>query len=325
MAYPFFRRLKNEGEKLVRMKRTYLLLLGLGLLFLVQAGGVAWSQVTERVSVDSAGAQVDDPSYSPSISGDGRYVTFESISPDLVASDGNGKVDIFVHDRDFDGNGTYDEPGPGGISTVRVSVASGGGEGSDDSHYPSISADGMHVAFESSANDLVAVDINALSDMFVHDLLGGTTTLVSVDSAGVQDPIPSSSTSPSLSSDGRYVAFQSDAVLVASDTNGIVDIFVHDRDFDGDGTYDDPGPGGISTVRVSVDSAGAQVDDPSYSPSISADGRYVAFESTSPDLVAGDGNGKFDIFFYDRDFYGNGTYDEPGPGATTTVLSSLHI
>ncbi len=306
----------------MRMKRTYLLLLGLGLCFSLQAGGgIAWSQVTERVSVDSAGAEVDDPSYSPSISADGRYIAFESISPDLVTGDTNGKIDIFVHDRDADGNGTYDEPGA--ITTVRVSVASGGGEGSEDSHSPSISGDGMHVAFESSANDLVAVDINPLSDMFVHDLLGGTTTVVSVNSAGAQDPIPSSSSSPSLTSNGRYVAFDSDAALVATDSNGFSDIFVHDRDADGNGTYDEPGPVGISTVRVSVDSAGVEVDDPSYAPSISADGRYVAFESISPDLVAGDGNGQVDIFVHDRDADGNGTYDEPGPVGISTVRVSV--
>ena len=276
----------------MRLKQKYLLLLGLGLYLCLQAGGICWSQTTTRVSVDSAGVEVGDPSYSPSISADGRYVAFDSISPDLVTGDTNGKVDVFVHDRDFDGNGTYDEPGPVGVSTVRVSVATGGGEGSDDSHSPSISADGMHVAFESSANDLVVGDINPLSDMFVHDLLGGTTTLVSVDSAGAQDPLPSSSSSPSLASNGRHVAFASDADLVAADTNGKVDVFVHDRDADGDGIYDDEDgtydAGEVSTVRVSVDSGGGEGDDPSYSPSISANGNYVAFESAASNLVAGD-------------------------------------
>ncbi|MBE9534530.1 MAG: PD40 domain-containing protein, partial [Proteobacteria bacterium] len=184
------------------MKRKGRLLLVLGLFFLVQAGGTAWSQVTERASVDSAGVEGNDASTDPSNSSDGRYVAFESFATNLVANDTNTDKDIFVHDRQ---TGT----------TTRVSVDSAGVQGNGDSNSPSISADGRYVAFESSANDLVAGDTNPLSDMFVHDLLGGATTLVSVDSAGAQDPIPSSSSSPSLASNGRYVAFDSDAVLVA--------------------------------------------------------------------------------------------------------------
>ncbi len=296
----------------MRLRRKYLLLLGLGLYLCLQAGGIAWSQVTERVSVDSAGAQVDHPSNSPSLSSDGRYVAFESISPDLVVGDTNGKVDIFVHDRDADGNGTYDEPGA--ITTVRVSVVSGGAEGSDHSHSPSLSSDGMHVAFESSANDLVAVDINPLSDMFVHDLLGGTTTLVSVDSAGDQDPIPSSSSSPSLSSDGRYVAFQSDADLVLPDVHGVYEVFVRDRQT-------------LTTTRVSVDSGGVQGDNHSYSPSLSSDGRYVAFESSAANLVPGGSSGLIHIFVHDRDADSDGIYDDEDgsydPGEVSTVQVSV--
>ena len=121
--------------------------------------------------MDSAGVEVDDPSYFPSISADGRYVTFESISPDLVAGDTNGKVDIFVHDRDADGNGTYDEPGA--ISTVRVSVDLAGVEGNGNSNAPSMSADGSSVTFESIADNLVAGDTPfpfGFRDIFVDDL-----------------------------------------------------------------------------------------------------------------------------------------------------------
>ncbi len=351
----------------MRMKRKGRLLLVLGLLFLVQAGGIAWSQVTERLSVDSSGVEGNNASTAPSNSSDGRYVAFESKADNLVAGDILGFDDIFVRDRQTP-------------TTTRVSVDSGGAEGSGHSYSPSISGDGRYVAFESNANDLVAGDTNPLSDIFVHELPGGPTTLVSVDSFGAQD-VPSSSFSPSISADGRYVAFDSDADLVAGDTNGKVDIFVHDRDADGNGTYDEPGPVGVSTVRVSVASGGVEVDDPSYSPSISADGRYVAFESISPDLVAGDTNvkvdifvhdlqtgtttrvsvdsagtegdnesnspsisadgryvafesfatdlvagdtnGLFDIFVHDRDVDGNGTYDEPGPVGVSTVRVSV--
>jgi len=312
------RRVNNEGES-VGMKHKALLLLSLGLLFLIQVGGICWSQTTERVSVDSDGNEGLGPSSAPSISANGRYVAFESSADNLVAGDLLGFIDIFVHDRDKDGNGTYDEPGPVGISTVRVSVDSLGSEGNGHSYSPFISADGMHVAFESNANDLVAGDTNPLSDIFVHDMAGVTTTLVSVDSAGAQDPFPSSSSSPSLSSNGRYVAFDSDADLVATDNNGFFDVFVHDRDTDGDGTYDEVGA--ISTVRVSVDSAGNEATEASVDPSISANGRYVAFSSFATDLVGAgnDNNGKFDIFVHDRDTDGDGTYDEVGAISTIRV------
>jgi Tol biopolymer transport system component len=285
MAHPFFRRLRNEGEKLVRMQRTYLLLLGLGLYFSLQAGEIAWSQVTERVSVDSAGGEGNNASTAPSISSDGRYVAFESQADNLVAGDILGFDDIFVRDRQTP-------------TTTRVSVDSNGAEGSGHSYSPSISGDGRYVAFESNANDLVTGDTNPLSDIFVHELPGGPTTLVSVDSFDAQD-VPSSSFSPSISADGRYVAFDSNAILVADDTNGTVDIFVRDRDADENGTYDEPGPGGVSTVRVSVATGGGEVDDPSYSPSISSDGRHVAFESIATNLVAPVTNGKVHIFVRD--------------------------
>jgi Tol biopolymer transport system component len=181
----------------------------------------------------------------------------------------------------------------------------------------------MHVAFESDA-DLVGGDANAFSDIYVRDLLAVTTTLVSVNSTGVQDIGPSSS--PSVSSDGRYVAFQSDADLVLPD-NGLIDIYVHDRDADGNGTYDEAGPGAISTVRVSVDSAGSQGNNHSYFPSISADGRYVAFESLATNLVPGGSDGSIHIFVHDRDTDGDGIYDDEDgsydPGEVSTVQVSV--
>ncbi len=268
----------------MRLKRKYLLLLGLGLYLCLQAGGIAWSQVTERVSVDTTGGDADSGSSNPSTSTSGRYVAFQSDATDLVAGGSNGSMHIFVRDRQ---TGT----------TTQVSVDSGGNETLNPSRVPSISGDGMHVAFESDADlDLVAGDANAFSDIFVRDLLAVTTTLVSVDSAGAQDIGPS--VSPSVSGDGRYVAFQSEADLVLPD-NGFIDIYVHDRDADGDGVYDEPGE--VSTVRVSVDSAGiqGQGNNHSYFPSISADGRYVAFESIATDLVSGGTNGNVHIFVRD--------------------------
>ncbi len=153
------------------------------------------------------------------------------------------------------------------------------------SYFSSISADGRFVAFQSDATSLVVGDTNGAPDIFVHDRQTGTTTRVSVDSAGGQ--ANSGSSYPSISADGRFVAFVSWASnLVAGDTNGREDIFVHDRQ---SGT----------TTRVSVDSAGEQGNGYSnFAPTLSADGRFVAFASDASNLVAGDTNGTGDIFVH---------------------------
>jgi Tol biopolymer transport system component len=244
-----------------------------------EAGAIS----TVRVSVRSDGTEADQASTAPSISGDGRYVAFESFATNLVAGDLNGLFDVFVHDRDADGDGIYDEAGA--ISTVRVSVRSDGTEADQASAAPSISADGRYVAFVSDATNLVANDTNGSTDVFVHDRQTGTTTRVSVDSAGVEGN--GISNFPSISSDGRYVALESDADnLVADDNNGSADVFVHDLQT------------GTAT-RVSVDSAGVEGNGNSNAPSISADGRSVAFESDADNLVAGDTNTAPDIFVDD--------------------------
>ncbi|MFQ5723931.1 MAG: TolB family protein [Terriglobia bacterium] len=254
-----------------------------------------------RVSVDSAGAQSNNGSAFASLSADGRLVAFQSIATNLVPGDTNGQIDVFVHDRDADGDGVFDEPGA--ITTTRVSVDSSGAQVSIGGGAPSLSADGRYVAFMSPASDLVPGDTNGTWDVFVHDRQTGATTRVSVDSSGAEGN--SLSTSPALSADGRFVAFASAASnLVAGDTNGAIDVFVHDRDADGDGVFDEPGA--ITTTRVSVDSGGAQGNNNSgvlgsdEDRFISADGRFVAFVSAASNLVPGDTNGFTDVFVHDR-------------------------
>ncbi len=176
----------------------------------------------------------------------------------------------------------------------------------DSDSYPSflhgldryISADGRYVAFLSWATNLVPGDTNGSGDVFVHDRQLSTTERVSIDSSGAQED--GSCSSISISADGRYVAFQSYATnLVPGDTGLYEDIFVRDRQL---GT----------TERVSVDSSGAQGNDDSYSPSISADGRYVAFYSAADNLVPGDTGGLWDIFVRDRNASGFGSLCDPG-------------
>lgn len=235
-----------------------------------------------RVSLSSAGVQGNAQSGLPSVSSDGRFVAFASAATNFV-TDNNNTNDIFVRDRDSDVNGIFDESN--GVQTTRVSVTSAGAEAHGLSSFPVISADGRYVGFESAASDLVASDINGVSDVFVHDRQTGTTVRASLDTGGL-DP-NGASLAPSISPDGRYVAFYSVASdLVTGDTNGTSDVFRHDRQT------------GV-TVRVSVDTAGGDSNGASGSASVSGDGLYVAFESLATDLVSGDTNGFGDVFIRD--------------------------
>ena len=229
---------------------------------------------TVRVSISSSGVEGDGGSYSPTISGDGRYVAFQSVSTNLVLNDTNGVTDIFVHDRQS------------GI-TSRVSLASDGTQGDSFSIEASMSLDGSYVTFSSLSTNLVSNDTNGAADIFVHDLGSAVTSRVSVASDGSQGS--GISFNPSLSGDGRYVAFYSSSDnLVFGDTNSSDDVFVHDRQA---GT----------TVRVSVASDGGQANGPSFSfqSSISADGSIVAFASVADNLVSGDSNATVDVFVHD--------------------------
>ena len=229
--------------------------------------------LTERISVNSSGAEGNLMSWNPAISADGQVVAFQSGASNLVAGDTNGQDDIFVHDRAT------------GL-TERVSVDSAGIEANNGSLYSSLSADGQIVAFTSTATNLVSGDTNLAYDVFVHDRTNGITERVSVDSAGVEGD--SDSSAASLSADGQIVAFVSDATnLVPKDTNFGSDVFVHDRST------------GI-TDRVSVDSSGGQVGSGNAYPAISADGQVVSFESDATTLVAGDTNDVSDVFVHER-------------------------
>ncbi len=251
---------------------------------------------TTRISVDSAGNQGNGASGVPSISADGRLVAFQSFASNLAAGDSNTLEDVFVRDTCF-GAGTSCAP-----STILVSVGSAGNQANGGSGGPSISADGRLVAFTSLASDLVVGDNNNRRDVFVRDTCLGasagcapSTVLVSVDSTGNQGN--DDSAEPAISDDGRFVAFLSFASkLVTGDTNGTLDIFLRDTCF-GAVTACIP-----STTRLSVDRAGNQGNNGSDSPSISADGRFVSFDSVATNLVAGDTNANTDIFVHDSCF-----------------------
>ncbi|MBN8480638.1 MAG: PD40 domain-containing protein [Xanthomonadales bacterium] len=231
------------------------------------------SAQTQRVSVTSGGAQANGPSFCVGISADGREVAFSSSASNLVAGDANQANDVFVHDRQTG-------------QTQRVSVTSSGGEALGHSYACALSADGRHVVFESEAFNLApGQDTNGALDVFVRDRTTGQTRRVSVASDGSQ--ANGAGFSPVLSADGRFVAFVSEASnLVPFDINAVADVFVHDRATG-------------QTQRVSVATSGIQGNGASVEPSVSADGRFVAFVSDAWNLTPDDNN-VADVFVRDR-------------------------
>jgi WD40 repeat protein len=243
-----------------------------GFVLLALTSVEAFAQTTERVSVNSAGERADACSYVSAISGNGRFVAFESDAMNLVAGTAPFTRHVFLHDR----------------QTGETSIADAAALSPEQSSAmnPSLSFDGRFVAFDSYANNLVPNDSNDRVDVFVRDRLTGTIERVSVTSQGGQGN--RESTNPSLSADGRFVAFESTASnLVPGDTNARSDVFVHDRS-------------NGETTRVSVDSFGAEGNAGSFRPCLSADGRFVAFDSLATQLVPGDTNQSFDTFVHDR-------------------------
>jgi Tol biopolymer transport system component len=241
---------------------------------------------TTLVSDSSGGVSGNAGSYVPSITPDGRYVAFESSANNLVPNDNNNTDDVFVHDLH---TGT----------TALVSVnQSNTGSGNGYSEHPRITPDGRYVVFDSYATDLVVtVDTNNTNDVFVRDLVAQQTTLVSVNSSGTAAGNNSSSNAV-ITPDGHYVAFESYASdLVANDANNITDVVVRDLAQN-------------TTVLVSVNGTGTTGNADSHNPQISADGRYVLFQSNASDLVTNDVNNGSDIF--ERDLV----------AGTTTLVST---
>ena len=212
------------------------------------------------------------------ISADGRFVSFSSAASNFFEGDDNRADDVLVHDRQ---TGT----------TECVSMGVDGKPANDASEFSSITPDGRFVVFSSNASNLVVGDTNGSNDIFVHDRQTRLTERVSVDSTGAEGSGAGVASRlyehSSISADGRYVAFTSHTVnLVAGDTNGVADVFVRDRQ-------------NGSTTRISEAVEGAQGNEMSSNPSISSDGRFIAFESYASNSVSGDTNGILDVFVRD--------------------------
>jgi dipeptidyl aminopeptidase/acylaminoacyl peptidase len=256
--------------------RLMVIIAMVGNLLLVVTGPASASHepvATVLVSADTGDGPTNADSYEPSISDDGAKIAYYSFATDLVGGDTNGSADVFLYDTTTG-------------ATTLVSAAVGGGPSNGASALPSISADGTKVAYHSSASDLVVVDGNgATLDVFLYDVATGMTTLVSTDAGGSRSN--GLSYVPSVNADGTKVAFYSEASdLVAGDTNGMRDIFVHDT------------ATGLTTL-VTTDTGGGPTNGGSSSPSVSADGTRIAYNSQASDLVAGDTNGFTDVFLHD--------------------------
>jgi Tol biopolymer transport system component len=283
-----------------------------------------------RVSVDSDGNESDRASWSPALSGDGRYVAFSSDATNLVAGDTNGAHDTFVHDRKTG-------------ATTRVSVGTDGHEATGPSESPSISDNGRFVVFASDASNLVDGDKDNSWDVFLHDRRTGTTTRVSNFALDPTDDQLPQSEAPTISANGRFVVYRSTGTFLRPGDHGSYQIFVYDRhngattelpgvmvddeDFsppqfvisaDGryiaytkgewrhvDGSWTDVYFPFVydrergTTTRLTVDDQGTEPNGSTGAPEISADGKTVAFVSAASNWVAGDVNAQTDLFLYD--------------------------
>lgn len=230
--------------------------------------------LTQRVSVSNSGEEGNGYSHAPALSADGRFVVFLSGSTNLVPGDLNHYQDVFLHDR----------------LTNRIeliSVSTSGEQGNDEPSRPSMSPDGRYVVFSSKAANLVNHDINLVQDVFLRDRLTGKTEMVSLTNTGGQADKDSYSRRPAISADGRYVVFYSMAQNLTDDEDvlGFFDIYLRDRVLK-------------TTVRLTEGWNGEEADGDSQYPTISADGKWVAFYSSATNLVKADTNGKIDVFVY---------------------------
>jgi Tol biopolymer transport system component len=229
------------------------------------------SEITVRESVSTGGAQGNGSSLGGTLSGDGRWLVFQSAATTLV--DGvTTPGGIFLRDR-VAGTTTLASVTLSGMATSATTVD------------PWLSEDGRYVVFESLATDLVVGDTNNKRDIFARDLLGSSTARISVSSTGVQ--ANGASTDAHISPDGRFVAFATEASnLVHNDTNGTQDVCFHDRTTG-------------ATVLVSVSTNGVLANGPSSAPRVSPDGRYVAFASGASNLDPADTQSSIDVYLHD--------------------------
>ncbi len=276
-----------------------------GLACILLSGLTAGAESTTMINVSTTGELPSCPgtnycySVTPAISDDGRFVVYSSTVKNIV--DGpqtdNYSPQLLLRDRLQ-------------CTTTRISQKPDGTPGNNPSGYPAISGDGEIIAFESRATNLVTApgQSTAVSQIIVYVRATGAFELISKSAAGVAGN--GSSAAVTLSSDGRYVCFQSDASnLVRGDNNQLTDIFVFDRQTQ-------------TMVRISNGMAGEEPNSANRRPSISEDGRFVAFDSSATNLTTTPTNNFNQAYLYDRDADADGVFDEPGETSLQLVSMS---
>jgi hypothetical protein len=251
--------------------------------------------LTKRISLHTNDTQGNDSSgldfemYSVGISEGGRYVVFSSEASNLVDNDTNGNRDVFLRDRDTDGDKVFDEPGA--VRTTRISKGYDGSQANDDSWEVAISADSNYIAYSSDANNLVQGDNNPYRDVFVYDRTTDQTVRASVVNNTPNGTANNVSDQPYIVSQGTdiLVVFRSEAtnLVGVNDTNNVSDIYL--RDLNTNRTY-----------RISIGAAGVEPDDESVTPTVSNNGQFVAFASRATNLPGGDASTDWDVFVRDR-------------------------
>lgn len=222
-------------------------------------------KVNELISISSASVKGSASSTQQSVSADGRYVVFRSASSNLVSGDTNGSSDVFLRDRS---TGT----------TSLVSVSSNGTQANYGGDSPSISYDGRYVVFTTNATNLDTSDTYPGADIYLRDIINGTTTLISK----VANNPDNNAVIGKISADGRFVVYQS------KNPNTIYqDIYVADLNDN-------------SITLVSKDANNNNGNNSSEAPSISCDGGIIAFSSRATNFVSGDTNNSADVFTVER-------------------------
>ena len=250
------------------------------------------------VSRRADGFDANEASSAPSLSADGRFVAFVSRASNLVPSDTNGFADIFLRDQQ---EGTV----------TLVSRTTEGRQADGVSSLPVVSGDGQWVAFVTAARSLVPEDTTNLKDILLWQRDSGSIQWVSRSEVGETQ---GNSDAPAIDFAGERVVFQSNVRLVEGDTNGLIDVYLFDR----------------TTAKLQVVSttlSGEPAENSSSAPSISADGRWVAFVSASSRLVANDTNQVADVFVRDlltgtTDLVSQGTTGEQATLPSTRVRIS---
>jgi hypothetical protein len=233
--------------------------------FLVERNPDTSAITVERVSVGYTGAEANGDSFLSDLSDDGNHIVFDSVAANLVPVDDNAWSDVFWLDRVND-------------SVTKISISNNNTPGNAPSSRPRISADGTYVVFYSEADNLVTGDTNSHPDIFGIDLTTFVVSRLSVGTNGTQADL-GAAPEFALSPDGRYLAFASESTnVVPNDTNDVQDIFLHDRNTN-------------TTRLISVANNGVRANGDSYDPSISANGRFVGFNTIADNLFPDDTNG----------------------------------